>query len=83
MAIRQSIHRSIYNLGSKAIGAVTVVRDLWLLFIGAIAGVLRTMRRNDPSRRPGEIWRQMHSMGNRSHTSRVLDRVALAFWPLL
>ncbi|HPH68890.1 MAG TPA: ABC transporter permease [Kofleriaceae bacterium] len=66
MAIRQSIHRSIYNLGSKAIGAVTVVRDLWLLFIGAIAGVLRTMRRNDPSRRPGEIWRQMHSMGNRS-----------------
>jgi phospholipid/cholesterol/gamma-HCH transport system permease protein len=60
------IVNAITSIGRRVIGAATAARDMWLVFIGAIAGLIRTQRRNDPSRRPGEIWRQLHSMGNRS-----------------
>ena len=66
MLMRRLAYRSISNLGGNVVAAVVVARDIWQLFITAIAGAIRTQRRADPSRRPGEIWRQLHNMGNRS-----------------
>ena len=54
------------HLGARVSAAAHVAVGLWLLLLGAIAGAMRTLRRDDPSRRPGETWRQLHAIGNRS-----------------
>jgi phospholipid/cholesterol/gamma-HCH transport system permease protein len=64
--ITQSAAQSVTQLGAAVVDAGRQARAIWLLLLGAIAGSIRTLRKNDPSRRPGEVWRQLHNMANRS-----------------
>jgi len=47
-------------LGAAAVGGVRAGRDLWLLLLATIAGLIRG------GRPPGELVRQMYVIGNRS-----------------
>jgi phospholipid/cholesterol/gamma-HCH transport system permease protein len=66
MSASNYTHQKISGLGAAVISVGAEARALWMLMIGSIAGSLRTLRKHDPSRRPGEVWRQLHNMGNRS-----------------
>jgi phospholipid/cholesterol/gamma-HCH transport system permease protein len=53
----------IASLGSATLGALRAAGELWRVFIGTIAGLIR---RAPASRRRGELTRQLHAVGNRS-----------------
>ena len=50
----------IERVGARAVDAVRAMVELWLVFVGTIAGLIRGGRPR------GEIVRQMFSIGNRS-----------------
>ena len=52
----------VEQIGESVVDAARAVRDLWLVYIGTLAGLARTH-----SRRPrGEVAHQMYVIGNRS-----------------
>jgi phospholipid/cholesterol/gamma-HCH transport system permease protein len=55
----------IENLGGAVVDAVRATRELWLVYVSTIAGILRSFRRG-PGRPKGEVVRQMYAIGNRS-----------------
>jgi len=59
-----AFRRQIASLGATALGAVAAARELWLVYVGTWAGIVRLGRRQGRPR--GEIVRQMYWIGNRS-----------------
>ena len=58
-----SARSRIELLGAGAVEAARAARDLWLVYVSTLAGIVRRRR---GTRRKGEVWRQMYSIGNRS-----------------
>lgn len=57
----------IANLGASAVAYASAAADLWRVFVGTIAGIVRGFSREGRRNRPrGELARQMHNIGNRS-----------------
>jgi len=57
--------RQIEGIGEAALRFFREGVELWLVYIATIAGIVRTLPRRN-RRNPGEVWRQMHAIGNRS-----------------
>ena len=57
------LRRRVEGAGAAALGAGRTALDLWLVYIGTWAGIVRAVARR---RGPGGLWRQLHSIGNRS-----------------
>jgi phospholipid/cholesterol/gamma-HCH transport system permease protein len=53
--------RRITGVGSRVVAAGRATAELWLVYVSTVAGLFR--RRGSPR---GEVWRQMHAIGNRS-----------------
>jgi phospholipid/cholesterol/gamma-HCH transport system permease protein len=58
----------VTRIGTAAIDTARAARELWLVYVGTIAGLVRSlMRRKDARGRPkGELVRQLYAVGNRS-----------------
>lgn len=52
-------------LGAAALAAGRAALELWLVYVGTIAGIVRGLSRRGRKNR-GELWRQLHAIGNRS-----------------
>ncbi len=52
--------------GAAVLGAARAAIELWLVYVGTIAGIVRGLRRGGRSRPRGEITRQLHAIGNKS-----------------
>ncbi len=57
------IKRTITRIGGGLVDASRAAIELWLVYVGTVAGIIRGRRGGRP---PGEIVRQMYSVGNRS-----------------
>src|SRR5689334_5624632 len=55
----------IEAIGAAVLGAARGAVALWQVYVGTIAGIVRGLGRGQRRNR-GEIWRQLHSIGNRS-----------------
>ena len=55
----------IEALGRRVIEAYRAAIELWLVYVGTVAGVIRGLQ-NKGARNRGELWRQLYSIGNRS-----------------
>jgi phospholipid/cholesterol/gamma-HCH transport system permease protein len=55
----------IEAIGAAVLGAARGAAELWRVFVGTIAGIVRGMSRGGRRNR-GELARQLHSIGNRS-----------------
>jgi phospholipid/cholesterol/gamma-HCH transport system permease protein len=55
----------IANLGASVIAYARGAVDLWRVYVGTIAGLVRTLPRRNRRNR-GEVWRQLFAIGNRS-----------------
>ena len=57
----------IAGIGGGILDASRAAVELWLVYVSTIAGIVRGFQRRKHGRgRPkGEIWRQMHAIGNR------------------
>jgi phospholipid/cholesterol/gamma-HCH transport system permease protein len=62
------IRTQIENVGAVVVDASRAAIELWLVYVGTVAGIFRRLsRRRDGRGRPkGEIWNQLYSIGNRS-----------------
>lgn len=60
--------RKIESVGASLVGTGRAALELWLVYIGTIAGIVRSVsRRGDRRGRPrGELVRQLHAIGNKS-----------------
>lgn len=59
------LRRRLEGAGGAAIATARAVRELWLVYVATIAGIVRGLARR--GRRPrGEIVRQLYAIGNRS-----------------
>jgi phospholipid/cholesterol/gamma-HCH transport system permease protein len=58
----------VEKIGNVAIDTARAIRDLWLVYVGTIAGLVRSLaRRKDARGRPkGELVRQLYAIGNKS-----------------
>jgi phospholipid/cholesterol/gamma-HCH transport system permease protein len=56
----------IEALGARALDVVRAGVELWLVFVGTIAGLVRGLSRNGRGRPHGELVRQLHQVGNKS-----------------
>jgi phospholipid/cholesterol/gamma-HCH transport system permease protein len=62
-----ALRRQITGVGAAALGAVAAARELWLVYVGTWAGIVRLGSRRHVEGPPhGEIVRQMYWIGNRS-----------------
>lgn len=61
-----AITRTIESLGAAAVGVWRMGLGLWGMLLGTLAGTWRLARRDNLSRAPGELRRQLFGMGNRS-----------------
>jgi phospholipid/cholesterol/gamma-HCH transport system permease protein len=52
-------------LGRFAITGYRAAIDLWLVYVGTIAGIVRGLQRKG-ARNKGEVWRQLYAIGNKS-----------------
>jgi len=58
---------AIAGLGGAAIATAQAARELWLVYIGTWAGLIRRVTRRQTHASPrGELVRQAHAIGNRS-----------------
>jgi phospholipid/cholesterol/gamma-HCH transport system permease protein len=48
------------KIGAAALAVIAAARELWLVYVSTVAGVIRNRSRR------GEVWRQMYAIGNRS-----------------
>ena len=55
----------IEDVGAAVLSASRAMVDLWLVYVTTIAGIVRGFSRTGRRNR-GEVWRQLHSIGNRS-----------------
>ena len=55
----------IEAIGAGVLGGLRAARELWLVYIGTIAGLIRSFSRSRKRSR-GELARQLHAVGNRS-----------------
>jgi phospholipid/cholesterol/gamma-HCH transport system permease protein len=55
----------IARLGAAALAAARAIAELWQVYVGTVAGLVRALRRGNRTNR-GELWRQLHAIGNRS-----------------
>jgi phospholipid/cholesterol/gamma-HCH transport system permease protein len=55
----------IARIGAAALGTARALAELWRVYVGTIAGIVRALRRGHRTNR-GELWRQLHAIGNRS-----------------
>ena len=61
------LHRRIEALGATVLATGAASRELWRVYVGTWAGVVRrTSRRHAQGRPHGEITRQLYAIGNRS-----------------
>jgi phospholipid/cholesterol/gamma-HCH transport system permease protein len=58
-----SVSRRIATLGGGVLDGLRAARDLWLVYVTTIAGLVRYRR---AGQRRGEVVRQMYAIGNRS-----------------
>jgi len=57
----------IAALGSRLVATGRAARELWEVYVGTWAGIVRLVARRRASERPrGELARQLHAIGNRS-----------------
>ncbi|MBX3161415.1 MAG: ABC transporter permease [Deltaproteobacteria bacterium] len=57
----------ISSVGASAIAYASAAGDLWRVYVGTIAGIVRSFSREHRRNRPrGELARQLHNVGNRS-----------------
>jgi phospholipid/cholesterol/gamma-HCH transport system permease protein len=62
-----AITRQIERIGARVVETSLAAVELWLVYVGTIAGIWRSLtRRKQPGRPRGEMVRQMYSIGNRS-----------------
>jgi len=52
-------------IGAAAVAAARAGGELWRVYVGTLAGIVRGLSRGSRRNR-GELWRQLHSIGNRS-----------------
>lgn len=57
---------TISAVGAYAIGGVRAAIELWMVFVGTIAGIWRMYGRRGAKRPAGALVEQMHIIGNRS-----------------
>jgi phospholipid/cholesterol/gamma-HCH transport system permease protein len=57
---------TISAVGAYAIGGVRAAFDLWMVFVGTIAGIWRMYGRRGARRSPGALVEQLHVIGNKS-----------------
>jgi phospholipid/cholesterol/gamma-HCH transport system permease protein len=55
----------ITALGRFAVTGYRAAIDLWLVYVGTIAGIVRGLQRKG-ARNKGEVWRQLYAIGNKS-----------------
>lgn len=61
------LHRRIEAAGAAGVAAGRAAIALWWVGVGTGAGIVRSLvRRRAPGRPRGELWRQLHAIGNRS-----------------
>jgi phospholipid/cholesterol/gamma-HCH transport system permease protein len=61
------VRRNLEQLGATALDAGAAVRELWSVYVGTWAGVVRRVSGRHRAGRPrGDIARQLHAIGNRS-----------------
>jgi phospholipid/cholesterol/gamma-HCH transport system permease protein len=56
----------IAAVGAVALGAVRAAVELWLVYVGTIAGIVRSFQPGRRGRPRGELVRQLHAIGNKS-----------------
>jgi phospholipid/cholesterol/gamma-HCH transport system permease protein len=58
----------VQRIGAAVLGAARATGELWGVYVGTIAGIIRSLRGGRGRRRAsrGELWRQLHAIGNRS-----------------
>ncbi len=56
----------IAGVGAYALGVLRAAFELWMVFVGTIAGIWRLYGRRGATRPPGALVEQMHVIGNRS-----------------
>jgi len=66
----------IEGVGAAVLGAGRAALALWGVALATVAGILRGIARRRAPGRPGELWRQLHAIGNRSF---VFIAVTLGF----
>jgi phospholipid/cholesterol/gamma-HCH transport system permease protein len=57
---------AVSAVGAFAIGGVRAAFELWMVFVGTIAGIWRMYFRRGARRAPGALVEQLHIIGNRS-----------------
>ena len=55
----------IAAIGAATLAAALAAVELWRVYVGTIAGIVRGLSRGHRRNR-GELWRQLHAIGNRS-----------------
>jgi phospholipid/cholesterol/gamma-HCH transport system permease protein len=61
------IRRRIEGIGAAVLAAGRAIAELWRVYVGTWAGIVRLVsRRRAPGRPRGELARQLHDIGNRS-----------------
>lgn len=61
------LYTRIARLGAPVVAAGRAAAELWEVYVATIAGVVRGLSGRGGARsREGELWRQLHELGNRS-----------------
>jgi phospholipid/cholesterol/gamma-HCH transport system permease protein len=59
--------RRIEAIGGAALASGRAAVELWRVYVGTVAGLVRMLSREGRrNRNRGELWRQLHAIGNRS-----------------
>jgi phospholipid/cholesterol/gamma-HCH transport system permease protein len=54
-----------HRIGAAVVAAARAGAELWRVYVGTLAGIVRGLGRGHRRNR-GELWRQLHAIGNRS-----------------
>jgi phospholipid/cholesterol/gamma-HCH transport system permease protein len=63
--MKRFVTQRIENIGAAVIRFAHAAVELWLVYVSTIAGLIRVIPRRNRRNR-GELWRQLHAIGNRS-----------------
>ena len=63
--VRAGLRARVERVGAGGLGVVSAAVELWLVFVGVVAGLVR-QRRRGAAKAPGATVAQMHAIGNRS-----------------
>lgn len=59
------MRKRVESVGALAIAAAGAALELWRVYVGTVAGLVRGLQRKG-ARNRGEVWRQLYAIGNRS-----------------